>query len=248
LCRLFSGRLPEWPFEWPVAGMDRMRRWLTPESIAVIEHAMQVNPKKRIATGVDFERAFKKAEKSKGRAKARRKRQLPAKAKRNGASWRGVQHREFRQRYGKALDARFDCRACNGPVSEAMQFCPWCHTENPTQNLGTDMASRCPHCDRGVKKDWRYCSWCYGRGFEAETNRRYSDRRYTQRCASVACGGPLMSFMRSCPWCHTKVKRKGPVAGSKDNCTGCGWGIAAEYWNNCAWCGKTVKRGHERGR
>jgi len=98
-----------------------------------------------------------------------------------------------------------------------------------------------------VKLDWDYCAWCYGPGFEKETNRRYSDRRYTARCANKRCGGPLMPFTRYCPWCRAKVKRKWALPGSDRCCSSCGWGIAAEFWNYCAWCRQPVS-GRARGR
>lgn len=246
LCRLFSGRLPEWPFDWPPEGIDRMRRWLPPATIAVLQKSVKTDPKLRFANAVEFEQAFHKSLKAQPK-KRKKKKAARAVAASPTASWRNVQHKEFRQRYGKVLDAKFECRRCSSPVSERMQYCPWCAEVNPTRGLGTTMARRCPHCDRGVKMDWTYCSWCFGRRFEAETSRRYVDKRYTGRCAHPGCGGPLMPFMKYCPWCHTKVQRRWRLPQSSDNCARCGWGVAAEYWQNCAWCGYTLKRS-ARGR
>ena len=104
------------------------------------------------------------------------------------------------------------------------------------------MPSTCPRCDRGGKSDWNYCAWCYGPGFEVETTRSYPDKRYTARCASKQCRGPLMPFMRYCPWCRTKVKRPWKLKGGAHSCTSCKWGIAKDYWNYCAWCREPVSR------
>jgi hypothetical protein len=104
------------------------------------------------------------------------------------------------------------------------------------------MPAHCPRCERGVKADWDYCAWCYGRGFEAETNRHFQDKRYVARCANSRCREPLMPFMRYCPWCRNKVKRPWKIPGSKHKCRACKWGIAKEFWNYCAWCREPVRR------
>ena len=104
------------------------------------------------------------------------------------------------------------------------------------------MPANCPRCERGVKKDWDYCAWCYGPGFEAETNRRYPDKRYTAKCSNRRCRQPLMPFMRYCPWCRTKVKKPWKLEGSAHRCRACRWGIASEFWNFCAWCREPVPK------
>ncbi len=45
--RLFTGHLPEWPFDWPLAGLSNLRRKAHPELIAVIRKALEVKPAKR---------------------------------------------------------------------------------------------------------------------------------------------------------------------------------------------------------
>jgi hypothetical protein len=45
-----------------------------------------------------------------------------------------------------------------------------------------------------------------------------------------------MPFMRYCPWCHRKVKRKWKIAGSAHKCPKCGWGVLRDYWKYCPWC------------
>lgn len=45
--RLFTGTLPEWPFEWPLKGYAALRRKAHPDLVAVIRKAMEVRPNKR---------------------------------------------------------------------------------------------------------------------------------------------------------------------------------------------------------
>jgi serine/threonine-protein kinase len=159
-----------------------------------------------------------------------------------GSSWKQLQWREFQRHFRAELDTRHQCRRCEGPVAEGMKACPWCGFDNPARGATTRMPAHCPRCERGVKIDWNYCAWCYGPGFEAETTRRYSDKRYTSKCSNTRCKQPLMPFMRYCPWCRSKVKRPWKIAGSKHKCKACSWGIVKEYWNFCAWCREPVKR------
>jgi len=51
--------------------------------------------------------------------------------------WQNVLFREFQRKYRKVLETRYECRHCNGPVSEVMQF--RCHPEPSisTQTPGT---------------------------------------------------------------------------------------------------------------
>ncbi len=238
LYRLFSGTLPEWPFEWPLVGYDKLEARVRPELIEVLKRAIQLDPAKRyesaVAMQADFERIHSHARKQKrprNRGGARR-----------GLSWRQLQWREFQRKFKSQLDTRYQCRRCEGPVAESMQACPWCGFDNPSRGAETRMPAHCPRCERGVKKDWDYCAWCYGPGFVEETTRRYPDKRYTTQCANARCRGPLMPFMRYCPHCRTKVRRPWKLKGSRHSCKACDWGIARDYWNYCAWCREPVTR------
>ncbi|MDH4056972.1 MAG: serine/threonine-protein kinase [Gammaproteobacteria bacterium] len=237
--QLLSGKLPEWPFDWPLAGMDRLSKRVNPELIEVLRNAIQLDPKKRYRDAVQMQAAFNKARSHARKLKRAKKR--PAISHR-GTLWRRIQWKEFQTHFKKELDTRHACRKCEGPVAESMHCCPWCGIGNPAKGSETPMPATCPRCDRGVKSDWNYCAWCYGSGFEEETSRSYPDKRYTARCASKRCRGPLMPFMRYCPWCRTKVRRSWKLKGSAHSCTSCHWGIAKEYWNFCAWCREPVNR------
>ncbi len=237
--RLLSGRLPEWPFEWPLAGHEKLASRVRPEVMEVLRKAIQIDPRKRYKDAVQMQAAF-------SRATSHARRQKRARAKTNGTkrgrSWRQVQWREFQRQFRSVLDTRHSCRRCEAPVAESMQFCPWCGFDHPTRGVESRMPSSCPRCERGVKTDWDYCAWCYGPGFVEETSRSYPDKRYTSKCGNSRCRGPLMPFMKYCPWCRQKVKKPWKLESSRRNCRACGWGIAHDYWSHCAWCREPVRR------
>ncbi|MDJ0905014.1 MAG: protein kinase [Woeseiaceae bacterium] len=237
LYRLFSGKLPEWPFEWPLPGHDRLKTRVRPEFTEFLRKAIQLDPKHRYRDAVQMQAAF---EALAGHAR-RQKRARARNGTGKGSSWRQLQWREFQRKYRKVLHTTHQCRRCEGPVAESMQACPWCGFDNPARGSESLFASTCPRCERGVKNDWDYCAWCYGPGFIEETSRRYPDKRYAAKCASRKCRGPLIPFMRYCPWCRTKVKNPWKLVGSRHRCKACHWGIAREFWNYCAWCREPVR-------
>ena len=238
LYRLLSGKLPEWPFAWPMEGHERLEAKVRPELVEMLRKAIQLDPKDRYRDAVQMMAAFDQVQ-----SHARRQKRSRARGDRKaGTAWRRMQWREFQRQYRKVLDTRHQCRNCDGPVSESMRACPWCGFDNPARSSESSMPSSCPRCERGVKNDWDYCPWCYGPGFVEETTRRYPDKRYSARCSNKRCRGQLMPFMRYCPWCRMKVRRPWKLEGSRHHCKACGWGIAREFWNYCAWCREPVER------
>ncbi|GMR17034.1 MAG: hypothetical protein BMS9Abin32_087 [Gammaproteobacteria bacterium] len=238
LYRLFSGKLPDWPFAWPLIGHDRLKNRVRPDFVDFLRRAIQLDPADRYKDATQMHAAFGRLQ---NRAR-RQKRSRSAAVQKSAAGWRKLRWREFQQLYRKILDTRHECRRCEGPVAESMQGCPWCGIDNPVRGATTALPAHCPRCGRGVKLDWDYCAWCYGPGFEAETNRRYPDKRYVARCGNRRCRQPLMSFMRYCPWCRCKVRKPWRIAASKDRCRACKWGIVGDFWNYCAWCREPVGR------
>ena len=239
LYRMFSGKLPEWPYRWPLVGYERLRTRVSPEFANMLRKAIQLDPSDRYRNAIemyaDFRKLKRRAERQKTIARTRGK-------ERKRASWRRVQWREFQRQFRKELNTDHQCRRCHGPVAESMHNCPWCGTEHPSKRADTTMPAICPRCERGVKTDWRYCAWCYGSGFEVETRRRYTDKRYTTRCPNAGCREPLMPYMRYCPWCRGKVRKPWKIAGSRDKCSSCGWGVVSEFWDYCAWCSEPVDK------
>ncbi|MEX0975554.1 MAG: serine/threonine-protein kinase [Woeseia sp.] len=239
LYRMFSGALPEWPFNWPLPGHERVSQRVRPEFVAFLRRAIQLDPADRYRDAIQMYAAFQRLRQ---RAKRPRRRLTQRRAASRSPAWQQQQWREFQRLYRQALDTRHNCRRCKGPVAESMQACPWCGIDNPAREAETTMSAQCPRCERGVKKEWDYCAWCYGPGFETETSRRYSDKRYTSRCANDRCRQPLMPFMRYCPWCRSRVRRPWKLPGSRHTCRNCKWGVAKEFWNFCAWCREPVVR------
>jgi len=237
--RLFSGSLPEWPYEWPLKGYDKLTARVRPEFVAMLRKAIRIDPGKRYRNCIEMHSHFERLN-SHARQQKRGKAKIGASA---NDGWRQLEWRDFQSQFRSALDTRFKCRRCEGPVADSMRACPWCGIDNPTRGLESLAPSSCPRCERGVKNDWNYCPWCWGPGFVEETTRRYPDKRYTTKCANARCRGDLMPFMRYCPWCRTKVRRAWPLPGSRSRCRSCRWGIAADHWNYCAWCREPVSRG-----
>lgn len=240
LYRLFSGKLPEWPFKWPMVGHERLQSRVSPEFAGLLRKAIQLDPADRYRSAIemyaDFRKLKRKAERTKTIAATRQK------PRRTGRSWRRMRWREFQHQFRNVLDTRDHCRRCQGPVAESMAACPWCGADHPGRESETRMPAKCPRCNRGVKKDWHYCPWCYGAGFELETNRRYPDKRYVAKCANKTCREPIMPFMRYCPWCRSKVRKPWKIPGSRHTCSSCNWGVVEAFWDYCAWCAEPVDK------
>ena len=58
--RMFSGRLPQWPFDWPGPGHTNLRRKVNSELMAIMRRAMEVNPRKRYPHAGAMLAAFKR--------------------------------------------------------------------------------------------------------------------------------------------------------------------------------------------
>ena len=239
--RMFTGRLPEYPVDWPPPGYDRLRRLAHGDLIKLLRRAIQLDPRKRFTNADPMLAALRRMKPY--ALKRNTKRNGSKTSSRNGGDWKAVQWRQFQRLYGKVLDTRYACGRCGGPVSEPMTCCPWCAAGRATHKDETRMPLLCPRCNRGLKSDWSYCPWCYGPGFELSTDRQYGDARYVAKCTNSACERKdLMPFMRYCPWCHRKVTRKWKIEGSKEKCPSCSWGVVAGFWSCCPWCSKKLQK------
>ena len=238
LYRMFTGKLPEWPYAWPFPGYERLRNGIHTDLIRLIRKSTQVEARYRYKDAIQMLAAFERVRYplTKGQ------RSTEPTGNRRVNNWRAVRYREFQKHFGRVLETRHHCARCSGPVAEVMSCCPWCGKSRKKHSGDTTRFSvQCPRCHRGMKSDWRYCAWCYGAGFEPYSSRKLSDRRYEGRCGNSDCERKrLMPFMRYCPWCNIRVRRNWKLKGSKDACGGCGWGIAREYWSYCPWCTKKV--------
>jgi len=236
LWQMFSGELPEWPFEWPLAGSTRLRLLLHPDMIALLKRSLELKPSRRFEDAGQMLAAYLRAKPKVLRHYLRSR--SPKKTKRTTKrDWKAIRLQQFERQFGRQLDTRFKCRKCEGPVSEPMISCPWCGDDRRILRDESAFPAVCPRCNRGTKLDWEYCPWCYGPGFEDASEREYTDRRYEARCRNAKCDRKdLMAFMRYCPWCHTKARQEWKIAGSKDACNKCGWGILRDFWAFCPWC------------
>ena len=244
--RMLAGELPEWPFDWPPPGMARLRKRVHRDVIALLRKGMQLDPKKRYANATrmleEFRRLRPKASKRSGSKTSEKKKKKTPQTD-NKSHWKEVQWRQFQREFGKQLQTKHACEDCGGPVAEEMTACPWCGVDRLRHTGENGFPICCPRCHRGMKPDWAYCPWCYGPGFEVDATRSYPDKRYVAaRCPSTRCEDRrLMAFMRYCPWCRTKVRKKWKIEGSTATCDACSWGVAGEYWDYCPWCGKRTR-------
>ena len=239
--RMISGQLPEWPYEWPFPGYDRLRGRVHPDLISLSRRAIELAPNKRYHDAghmlTEFQRIRKYA------LNTRLKKKMVHNNANGKLDWRKVLYKQFQKQYGQVLETRYQCRRCHGPVAESMKACPWCGTSRKIFREETSFPQQCPRCYRGMKLDWGYCPWCFGAGYEVEGMREYSDSRYTSRCTNRSCSRKLlMPFMCYCPWCRRKVKRKWPIPGSHEKCRCCGWGVLSDFWSHCPWCAKSISK------
>jgi serine/threonine-protein kinase len=72
--RMLSGRLPEWPFKWPLPGLARVRQKVPPAFIAVLQRALQVNHRKRYPDAEAMYAAVEKLHPTVARFLARKRR------------------------------------------------------------------------------------------------------------------------------------------------------------------------------
>ncbi len=73
--RMLSGKWPEWPFEWPPPGYQKLRGRVHPDLINVIRRAIDPNPRKRYRDADALLRAFRPASETALRHAARKRRQ-----------------------------------------------------------------------------------------------------------------------------------------------------------------------------
>jgi hypothetical protein len=239
---IFTGKLPEWPFEWPPKGYELAQQRLHPDFLQLLKRCLDLDHAKRYADAEQLLAAYKRLRVHALLAGATRARKKAVPKRKVTQDWREVRQRNFQRLYGKTLKTTQSCEHCAGPIAQTMPFCPWCGGEHKPVPDPNDFPAQCERCGRGRKLDWRFCAWCYGEGLTPETARIYSDKRYLARCHNPLCTRKaLMPFMRYCPWCRTKVRRKWLLPENKETCDHCHWGVTREYWSYCPWCGKNLK-------
>jgi serine/threonine-protein kinase len=238
---LLTGRLPAWPFEWPFSAHDRFEAKVPEPIRPVLRKAAQFDPRRRYPDAVALHQALE-------RAMAKVKEPPPRRAPRRGRrgvptpSPLAVQAEAFRRAHGPALGLRYACRRCEGPISEAMRFCPWCGSSENSFLEITSFPLVCPECEKGVRPEWSYCPWCYKGRFVPNGRRPPADPRAVRRCGRRGCSGQLRPFMRYCPLCKWKPRRPWTAPELPNRCPRCRWPTHHAFLRFCPWCGRREAR------
>lgn len=234
--RMLTGVLPQWPYDWPPPGHDRLQR-TAPELGEVLARAIQVDARRRYRDAAQMLTAYRKAQRQVLRRRTTTS-VAAAERKQSLRDWRSVRLRQLRHMLAGRLSLCCECHACKQPVDERMHACPWCGA-TPLEPRGpTTYPARCPRCERGVKLDWGWCAWCCGPKIGPRSSRRFTDRRYAAAC--TACGGKLIPFSRYCPWCRVRVHLRWPLAKAARRCGGCEQPVLPGFWAHCPWCGRAT--------
>ncbi len=240
--RMLAGETPEWPFDWPFPSYEKIKGKVHPDLLALVRRATEVDARARFQNARHMLEAFRRV-KSRALTQASRRSSRKTSSRAAKRDWKTIRRRQFQRQFGKALETSHACERCSGPIAETMHHCPWCGVERQAHRGDVRFPAQCPRCKRGVKSDWRFCAWCYGGLIGPVSERTYTDRRYTARCSNSSCSRrDLMPFMRYCPWCNTKVRRKWAIEEAKGRCGRCSSGIVREFWDWCPWCGTGVGR------
>ncbi|HPG24975.1 MAG: protein kinase [Spirochaetaceae bacterium] len=242
---LFAGVLPGWPFEWPLEGAARFARRCPAPLQPVIRKGLELDLRRRFTDAIQFHEAFAKAaarvhaDAARGseRAATRRRRRLAPALPPDPFS---LEMGWFRRRYGKVLEAVYDCHACDGPIAESMSHCPWCGTTRNSFAEVTRFPLVCPDCERGVRPEWSACPTCSRGRFESNGRKIPGAATAERTCRKPGCGAPIHRFMRYCPACKTKIDRPWRVEGLPP-CARCRWPFVSR-WRFCAWCGRKNTR------
>ena len=237
---LLAGVLPTWPFEWPPAGHRRFLARVPAPLRPVLRKAAAFDPKHRFADAVALHRALERAIAKVEQPRPARRRRQPA---RPALSPLAVQADSFRRRAGAALELRYRCHRCDGPIAEAMRVCPWCGSgENSFREL-TRYPLVCSECERGVRPEWTACPWCFAGRFAGNGRAPRPDPRAERSCAARGCPGQLRRFMRYCPVCKRKPGRPWSHPDLPERCPRCRGPVSHGFFRFCPWCGRRESRG-----
>ena len=233
-----TGVLPTWPFDWPPERIERFRARVPEPVQPILRRAAEFTPERRWPDAVAFHRALERAcdrvERVRGAARrpARRPRLGPT------PSPLEIQAELFRRRHGRALEMRYACHRCDGPIAEAMRHCPWCGSEDNSFREISSYLLVCPECERGVRPEWTSCPWCYPGRLAGTGRPPPPDPQAVRRCPRRGCPGQLRPFMRYCPVCKQKPRRPWSHRELPDRCPRCRWPVSRAFFRFCPWCGR----------
>lgn len=238
---LLAGVLPTWPFDWPPQNHERFRDRVPEPVQRVLRKAAEFDPVRRYPDAIAFhqalENAFRQVEPKRTRRRGKRRRTPKPRL-----SALALEAGQFRRQHGKALELRYRCHRCDGPISEAMMHCPWCGTSDNSLREVTSFPLYCPDCEHGVMPEWTCCPWCYPGRFEGNGKPPRPDPKAERSCSRKGCPGELRPFMRYCPCCKQKPKRVWSHPDLPDRCPRCRWPVSRSSWRFCPWCGRREPR------
>ena len=238
---VLTGVLPTWPFEWPFAGHERFVAKVPEPVRPVLRRAAEFDPRRRYPDGGALHAALLRALEQ-SREEPRRPRRGRRRKPLAQPSPLALQAEAFRRSHGRALELRFRCRRCHGPIGEAMRSCPWCGTSDNSFRDLTRYALVCPDCEKGVRPEWSFCPWCYAGRFVSNGRRPPHDPRAVRRCGRRGCEGELRPFMRYCPLCKWRTRRPWTLPDLPDRCPRCRWPTSHAFLRFCPWCGRRERR------
>ncbi|MEY4565956.1 MAG: Serine/threonine-protein kinase StkP [Planctomycetota bacterium] len=74
MCKMLTGHLPEWPFDWPVPGHRALKRKAHPELVELLRRTLEVRPNRRFRDANELLAAFRRVKpKALRHARARRR-------------------------------------------------------------------------------------------------------------------------------------------------------------------------------
>ncbi len=238
---ILTGTLPTWPFTWPFEAHRRFESRAPLPLRSVLRKAAEFQPRRRYPDAVVLSQALEKAfaqveDAPRGKRPPRRRKRAAA------PSPLAVQAEAFRRAHGAALGLRFSCHRCEGPVSEAMDYCPWCGTADNAFGEITRYPLVCPECEKGVRPEWNACPWCYKGRFVGNGRKSPRDPQAVRRCGARGCSGELRPFMRYCPLCKRRTRRVWSHSDLPDRCPRCRWPTSHAFLRFCPWCGRREPR------
>ena len=233
LYEYLTGRLPRWPFKWPMPQEQRLRQRTNVEFVKFIKKALSVDPAKRFANAQKMLTAMHQA-----MPRALKTALALPSAGEKKLDWRQLRRQTYTKRYSKIFPLLYLCVDCGEPVAEAMRICPWCSSTKNRYDDCTQLTHICSRCHKGILGEWRYCPWCYGSGFEPQIPEKRLNIAHHAHCSH--CSGKITRFMRYCPWCRRKHQKPWRVWPFPEICGKCGWSVDTNYWNYCPWCKQSL--------
>ena len=234
---LLSGYVPEWPYDWPPPEIKRVRERIGTKLTDWLRHAIEVRPEKRFKNAVTMYREFKRVRNGAAKSKRRAREQSGRRSVAVAESAVPAIPAQIRKVDRSALSLP-PLRGAGIGAHAVVPMVRHRAAARPTSQPAPGRTARA--ATAASRRIGTTAPWCYGPGFEVETTRRYSDKRYSASCQNENCRGPLMPFMRYCPWCRVKTKRPWKLPGSSTRCPHCRWGVDTNFWHYCPWCTKAL--------